>query len=253
MPEIPKKLEVLLKLLDEVPSKEEFVKSFEALVGLITRVQQSLIKKIDDGLSSAIDSLKNDYSSVMNKLRKDHVSAMSEMKRETDNKIKEVNRKLSEIRDGEDGKDADEEKIIGEVLKKIPKPKEETPQEVRNKLESLKGEDRLDKENIRGLEDEINALRVAISSIPRGRGMGRAKIQITRRVSLTDQVDGNTRSFTLPPDTVDVLMLQGSQLPATADSADWTLRGNTLTLADSVATPVAGQTLTALLDVLFYP
>ena len=181
---------------------------------------------------------------------------------------------------GKNGISPDKDEIIQTVLSLTPKPKKgddgytplkgkdyfdgeagspgkdgspDTPEQIREKLESLKGEARLDKESIRGLEDEINGLKAVISNIPRGRAMGRAKSQITRRVDLTSQVDGTTRSFTLPRDTLAVLGVQGSQFPFTMADVDFTLAGNVMTLGDQVATPVAGQTLVVLLDVLFYP
>tara|TARA_R110000868_G_scaffold271022_3_gene530481 strand:+ start:722 stop:2515 length:1794 start_codon:yes stop_codon:yes gene_type:complete len=59
---------------------------------------------------------------------------------------------MSEVKDG---KDADEEKIIEDVISRIkidPTVVTVTAQEVRDKLASLKGEDRLDKSAIKGLE-----------------------------------------------------------------------------------------------------
>lgn len=152
-------------------------------------------------------------------------------------------------RDGKDGKDG--EFIIGLAGKDG---SSDTALQVRDKLETLKGEDRLDKENIRGLIEEINALKEMIVRIPRGKAMGRVKVPIMRPVNLTSFVDGLTRSFTLPPDTTQVIGVWGSQFPFTLDrDNDWTLSGNVLTLGSQVATPQAGQTLWVLAEVLFYP
>ena len=65
-------------------------------------------------------------------------------------------------KDGRNGKDADESLIVHEVLLQIPTPKDgidgkdgspDSPQELRDKLETLKKDDRLDKKAIKGLED----------------------------------------------------------------------------------------------------
>lgn len=54
-----------------------------------------------------------------------------------------------------DGKDADEEKIVGEVLAKIKLPENKvlTPEETRDMLEALEGEERLDAKAIKNLPE----------------------------------------------------------------------------------------------------
>ena len=83
--------------------------------------------------------------------------------------------------------------------------------------------------------------------------MGRAKIQITKRENLSSQLDGVTKTFNLPMDTVEVIAVFGSQFPINFNpGTDWTFAGRTLTLTDQVAAPEANQTLYALIEVLFY-
>lgn len=147
------------------------------------------------------------------------------------------------------------EKIIKPLIPPPISGSPDTAEEVRKKLESLKGEDRLDKEAIRGLEDEIKGIKESMAGIARGRNMGRAKIQTIRAVDLTSQVDGVVTEFTLPMDTVNVLGVWGTQFPVTfRQTTDWTFAGRTLTLVTAqVGTPQSGQTLWALCEVLFYP
>lgn len=128
----------------------------------------------------------------------------------------------------------------------------DTPQEIRNKLQTLKGDERLDVKYIKGIEEEIKSLRTLLTNIPRGKAMGRVKVPMIKRFRLTDQVNGTARTFTLPPDTVDIVALIGSQFPFTADDNDWELVGGTLRLAGNMPTPESGQTLIAIIETLFY-
>lgn|SRR3990167_659323 len=172
--------------------------------------------------------------------------------------IKQIE-KYSLEKKGEPGKDADEGKIVNEVLSRIPIPKNgidgspDTPEQVRDKLETLEGDDRLDKKAIKGLEEQIDELRSLISSRPSGTMRGMRKIPIIKRYNLSSQCDGVTKSFTLPHGTVDVVGVWGTQFPITFNPlTDWTFSGRTLTLTDEVSAPATGQTLFAIIETLFY-
>lgn len=127
--------------------------------------------------------------------------------------------------------------------------KELSPQEIRNSLELLQDDERLDKSAVKGLDDDFQRLEKQIASIPRGGGR---RVPMVKRAALTSQVNGITRTFTLPKDTVAVLGIWGTEFPITFDDADWTLAGNQLTLASGISIPQAGQTLIALVETLFY-
>lgn len=148
----------------------------------------------------------------------------------------------------QNGKDADEQKIITQVTAKIETDLPKLGEPIRDSLELLRDDNRLDVSAVKGIEEKFKKLREEVGK-PK---MGMRKIPIVKRVSLTSQVNGITKSFTLPKDTVAVLGLFGTQFPITFDDSDWTLSGTTLTLASSVGVPQSGQTLVALLEVLFY-
>lgn len=124
---------------------------------------------------------------------------------------------------------------------------------IREKLESLQDEERIDKSAIKGLEEILGELRGLIAAVPRQR-MGMRKVPIVRAVDLTSQVDGVVSTFTLPNDTVKVLGVFSTQFPVSfRQDVDWTFAGRTLTLVTSqVGIPQSGQTLWALCEVLFY-
>ena len=127
-----------------------------------------------------------------------------------------------------DGKNADEEKVIKNVLEKIVLPEVE-PEKLREKLESLKGEDRLDKDAIRGLQEEFRALREQIVASRRlGAGPRQRDMWIIETPSGT--LDGANLTFTLSTNYIDnslTIIADGVHMRITRD---YTLSGRTLTM-----------------------
>lgn len=124
----------------------------------------------------------------------------------------------------------------------------DTPEQIIEKINST--ENSIDKKVIIGLVDELNNLKNLISNIPRG---GARKVPIIKRINISSQLDGVTKSFNLPKDTVDVLGVFGSQFPANFNpEVDWSFSGTTLTLADHIGAPESGQALYCLIETLFY-
>lgn len=157
-----------------------------------------------------------------------------------------------------DGHTPTDEELVDIIKPLIPKveipeiklPEPETSDKIRNKLESLKGDDRLNKDAIKGLKEEIEMLKQSIVSIRASKRMGMRKVPIIKRENLTSQVNGVTTTFTLPRDTVAVVGVFSTQFPITFDSADFSLSGNTLTLNTGIVQ--YGQTLFAIIETLFY-
>jgi hypothetical protein len=116
---------------------------------------------------------------------------------------------------------------------------------VRDSLELLQGDERLDQSAIKGLEDIItevlknNIGRYVVST---GGGSVGAR-DLLRYYDLTDQTDGSTKEFSLPS-VWRVIGVYSTQFPINyRPLVDWTVDGNTLTLTDEVSAPEAGQTL----------
>lgn len=138
---------------------------------------------------------------------------------------------------GLDGKDADEEAIIEGVLSRIrlPEYKEavlDTPEQLRDKLEILKDDNRLDKSAIKGLEDDIKALDEKISSVSMRRGGGSGPNANAMQAHYFTG-DG-TKSYNVPRHRV-ALMLIGTEAPLMfKKTTDWTTANTTLTLNASL-------------------
>jgi hypothetical protein len=155
MNEKEKQLKAILTLLNESVSKDDFEKTFRILI--------DFVKKLKEQNTS-------DFAE-MQRLIGLHVAEMKADIADT------VRARVLEIRDGKDGasgkdgidgapgkdgRDADEQAIINAVLAKIPEIKAlepDTPEIVRNKLEALIGEDRLDKSAVKGIDEELEKLR----------------------------------------------------------------------------------------------
>jgi len=259
-----------LDMLDDSLSREEFKKAFEAVMRQILEIEKKLTIRIDNKLSSAMSSLvdiENTHREVIKRIEQENSTSFSNMKKwaieqvtnlfvkyQIKEKMVELDRKMSEVKDG---KDADEEKIVEKVLAqiKLPEYKEtvlDNAEQIVSKLETLKGNKRLDKSAISGLEDEIKGLREQISNIPRGGGGGSRKTTYIKRIDLTSQCNGVLKSFAVPKDTIAIIGVFGTQFPITFDTADFTLLGNTLILTSEVSAPAVGQTLFALVETLFY-
>ena len=265
MPEIKdKKLEIqqLLNTLDpERLSKEDFVNAFEKVVKLVLQNQEKL--------ADAVTRLEETYHNLTERNRNDYVSGLTDLKGQVDDLF--VGNQLKRM-------DSETKTNFGNLRNFINEQIERKIKEIDGSLSRLDEDGKLNKKNVEDLgkstltlieqkiqeldqhKSEVNLEIIedlkkqieAIKKLPRGR-LGMRKVPITRRVDLSDQVTGQQRRFNLPRDTVAVLGIQSSQFPFTAADVDFTLEGNTLIFTDQMPTLVSGQTLVALLEVLFYP
>lgn len=83
-----------------------------------------------------------------------------------------------------------------------------TPEKIRNKLETLTGDNRLDKSAIKGLEEEFKALRELIGKSGRGGGgSGGGRVAGTLQFyDLSSQTTGSLKVFTVPKSRSAVVM-----------------------------------------------
>ncbi len=235
---VAKRMQDILRLLTEGLTREDFKKAFETVINLVLKIEKQIVEKNNTSIKENVNELTST-----------------------------VTKKLSEVKNGVDGKEGPkgsmgEDGPIGPVgingtdgAKGIDgkNGSPDTREEVRNKLESIKDEDeKLTLNAIKGLKEEIESLKKQIKTTGRGRAMGRAKVQYTKRVRLTDQINGETKTFSLPKDTVQILGIESSQFPFTSDDVDFNLIGNNLVFTDQMPVLKKGQTLICLVETLFY-
>ena len=141
--------------------------------------------------------------------------------------------------------------IINEAVKKtvealtplIPIPEEVKAEKIRELLETLEGEERLDKSAIKGLDEELKDIR----NLPRGGGASRRVFQ-PYRDDFSALTDGTTKIFylTRAPLQTETAMVFGTDYPTILrPTIDFTITNKTLTLTDQVPAPSAGATLLA--------
>ena len=176
-----------LFLLDRLHSIEdqltEHIEEMKSAMGEMKTEMKEMMQEMKDempNLNNAFEMVKGkdaDEEKMMNELREmtqEEISKMSsvheEMKKQMEEKMGEIDKKMGEVKDG---KDADEKMILDTMTKKMeshhknmkaemPKmiesemPKMGEP--VRDSLETLGGEDRLDLSAIKGLDEELKRI-----------------------------------------------------------------------------------------------
>lgn len=220
----------LLQAFKAIVTRAEFTKSFQNVVNLVLKAEQALVKRINEQTANALETLNT-----------------------------KIDAKLATIKDGKDGATGPR------GLQGIQGPPGNDGQSIvgppgppgRDGIDGKNGKDaQIDLSVIEELREELNSLEQKLSGridrIPKPR-LGMRKVPIIRSIDLSSSCDGATKSFTLPRDTVRVLAVAGTQFPITfrAD-VDWTLTGQTLTLADPISAPNSGETLYAIIETLFY-
>lgn len=135
-------------------------------------------------------------------------------------------------KDGRNGKDGQEGKDGKDGKDGSP----DTPQQIKTKLETLRGNDRLDASAIKNLPTALYGKKRL------GRGTGSPVFTS----DLSSQCDGANKTFTIPTNTR-VLLLIGTDFPILyRPTTDYTVSGTTLTLTSAVNAPSSGATLSVL-------
>lgn len=163
------------------PSRlEDFLK---LVLGVIKASKENFDKVSGENLGQvkkALDYITTEHTQLLSDVTKNNSQAIKEF----DSRIAEIKNILEEVKaieskpgeDGEDGKDGESPKIediVTLVLTRLPPPDE--PEEIKNKLESLEGEDRLDASAIKNLPKP---------SLSRG-GLSRATADILYQTLIT--------------------------------------------------------------------
>jgi hypothetical protein len=231
------KLEELIKLIDSGVSKEDFTKSFENVIALVL--------KIEKRNSEAVAKLEETYQNLLNKNQSDHFTTLSDLKKQVDrvfveNRLTEIVKELRDkldarialIKDGKDGRDG--ASIKGDKGERGSSGSPDTPGQVRDKLETLQGDDRLDKSAIKGLEELLNKKTVVMG------GGGRNRVFL---YDATSQTNGDLKTFSIPLN-FGVIGVWSSSFPnALRPIVDYTEGNKTITLTSQLSAPKRGTTL----------
>lgn len=254
-----RKLLSILAVLEEDPlTRQEFVDSFDKVTNSVVAIEQRNQKGRDDLLKrieAAVAQMTNDGTLTLSRVKAEIKKALDDALEQQRQSLNYLNDKVRSLRDG---KDADEARVIesakravlGEIT--LPEVKEmvlDTPEQLRDKLESLIGDERLRIDAIDGLEDVLSELRkerkVVVGGGPMAVGPGTVLLH-----DLSANLDGSTKTFNMPAfyRIVDVKL---SSLPVLRPTVDYTVdnANNQITFTSEIdaATLLAdGQSLIVL-------
>lgn len=206
------KLKALLKLVDESVTRKEFEDSFKEVIAFVKRASADLGSKIDAKLAQVKDGEQGPQGEKGEKGDKGE-------KGERGATFIAMRGKQGE--QGIPGKDGSPD----------------TPAQIRDKLEVLEGDDRLDKSAIKGL-DEIEKAANRVQTP--------AKAYRIYLADCTSQCDGNNKTFTVGGTHFGIVGVYGTQFPLIyRPGIDYTETSRGFVLTAEVSAPAAGQTLTA--------
>ena len=158
------KVKTIRETLNHIATKEEFVELKEEVL----RAAETLVdfvKKIKEQNSKDIESVKteinNTANSILNSLSAKNSTEFGVLSVKFEELVQKVDNRLESLKDGLDGKNADEEEIVKQVIVKLKKDKF-TKEEIRDSLEQFGGRDRLKMSSVRGIKEEFDKLKKKI-------------------------------------------------------------------------------------------
>ena len=240
-----KRLETIIALLEGSPTRKEFDDSVEQLAKFVLDLKQAT--------NQAVSEIERTYKALLEKVGNDNSSSLEQLKSQVNElfvsgKLKEienylnnrVDEKLATVTNGKDGARGDR----GEPGKSIKgdSGSPDTPEEVRDKLESLRGDDRLDVSAIKGLDKKLKK----IENKSGYAGGGFTGKDIIKQYDLSSQLDGVLKTFNIPANWT-ILDVRSSSFPfAFRYGIDYTFTPQTITFTDEITasgTLATGQTL----------
>ena len=263
MPENSKlqKLEEIIKIVErDVPSTSEVAELVATIIQVVKETKEFLEKQ-------AIEN-KKDLNSFVNRATEQEVTKIAEaldvLEKKAEKVTKSINEKtkldldsitknlyleLSKLR-SLIPKEANFTEVYGkikEVEGKIPKvPDEIGAEKVRDKLESLEGEERLKIKSIYKLREELDELKKKIDSkvMPMGGGSSGGG-RIVKTYDLSDSLNGVLKTFSLPAFwRVLVVHLASSPFSASRPTTDYTTDASAMTITFTAQIDAATQLAT---------
>ena len=243
-----KKHNTRLTELKEFPSE---------LAGNLKNLQEQLAKKLQTNNDESLLRLKSDVDKILDQLNQFsqvNTQKIDKALREQErgmNFIRDKVRKIKEGDDGDPGKDGHTPTkdellaLIEPLIPEIEETKEETPEEHRNKLEQLEGDERLPIEAIKGWDELIKRVERSLSSIPRGGGTSAMGVaQAFKYIAHTEEpvgnIDGSNLIYTVSKDIwwIAGFTLNGENI---AELPNYTFAGKTITFSSALPAVYSGK------------
>lgn len=160
------RIEKIQSLLNDGVSKDEFERALEELLNLFLKLDKrysTVIDALEGTHTKSLDDLKSKVDHVFVGERVDQLSAESrDMLTRVDNLLTRAEETIARVKDGKPGPKGDKGDTGVGLRGRDGSP--DTPEQVRNKLARLTGDDRLDISTIKGLTEELQKLRQAMAT-----------------------------------------------------------------------------------------
>lgn len=238
------RLEQMLSLIDTTLTKEEFISAFEKVMEVVVKIERRN--------SDAVDLIEHTWGTMLRKFQSDHAMSLAEMKSSVNDlfvteqlkKIRadlesKIDDKLSTVKDGRDG--AKGERGLPGIGRPGRDGSSDPAGKIRDKLETLEGDDRLDASAIKGLDERFENL----ESRPVGGGVSNMRIrQAFKYIAHTEQpvgvIDGVNTTYTLKNAIwwIAGFTLNGEQV---AQLPNFTVSGHTITFASAIPADYSGK------------
>jgi hypothetical protein len=225
-------LKTLITTFSKIPTREEFTKAFRAVMDYVKRIEAKN---------------KQDFDALTETITKKVEAKIKGL----DGKDGYTPQKGIDYFDGERGDDG--ESIIGpkgEDGKDGKDGSPDKPSDIRDKLHSLKDDERLDIKYIKGYDDLEKRIAKGFSSIPRGRHSSAPPHPMLIQ-DLSTKTDGTTKAFSVPKSVSSIIHM--SDFPhILVEGNGYTLNAARTTVTLTVANaPSAGSQLIFLYSALF--
>lgn len=236
------KAKKILELADSGVDRDQVIKSFKAALSVIVKLEVKLIKSIESRIGTEVARLQKmgqelkdlvQSTTTANKelLAKFEASILSKVEKllgerlgALNSKIQEADDKLKQVKDGRAGIDADEGRVVGEVLKRIKD----------NKMEMG---------NVKGLEKELEDLRNIRTRVRGGgtsaMGIANAFKYLLHTEAPSGDIDGANKEYTVQHTIFAVLAfsLNGEVIP---QLPNYTISGKKITFSTALPADYAG-------------
>lgn len=150
------KLKELLKIANDGLSRDDFTKAFKALTGVVLRIEEQLVKKIEAKVNSMRDGRDG----------KNGVDGQHGKTPTTKDLLEIIKPLIPDVEDGETPSDEQISELIDNRLAILP---HETAEDIRNKLELLEGKERL---SVKAIDGILELLQTEVTKNNQGRNVG---------------------------------------------------------------------------------
>lgn len=261
MPTKLEKLQELIKIVNESPSKEEFLANFKIIVDLIKKLKQANkeeMASLDTKYSEIVSGIKENYNKDMAEVKKKALTyCMQEMEKMMDNhkeKMEKMEEKMNGMGDELRPKMVEEtmhlmtEKLTPMIptVEAIEKDLPKLGEPIRDSLELLEGDERLEIQAIKDLREELDELKKQINKRFAVGGGGGVGMHNTTYYDLSSRLNGSTKTFSLPAMYKVIAVLNTSVPTVFRPTTDFTWTPTSITFTDEITASASlayGQTI----------